>query len=76
MTRNWWIPQISSWVGGKSAGARVIYIQRDNTFSVLLIVVFPKDKKENLMNAGRNAFKKRADTILKITAGDGYEDAV
>jgi len=51
MTRNWWIPQISSWVGGKSAGARVIYIQRDNTFSVLLIVVFPKDKKEDLMNA-------------------------
>jgi hypothetical protein len=60
---------------GKSGGARVIYIQRDNTVPVFLIAVFPKNEKENLTKAERNALKKRADTI-KITAGIGYEDTV
>ena len=33
---------------GKSGGARVVYIQRDNTVPVFLIAVFPKNEKENL----------------------------
>jgi len=50
---------------GKSGGARVIYIQRDNTVPVFLIAVFPKNEKENLTKAERNALKKRADTIFE-----------
>jgi len=50
---------------GKSGGARVVYIQRDNTVPVFLIAVFPKSEKENLTKAERNALKKRADTIFE-----------
>jgi len=50
---------------GKSGGARVVYIQRDNTVPVFLIAVFPKNEKENLTKAERNALKKRADTIFE-----------
>ena len=55
---------------GKSGGARVIYIQRDNTVPVFLIAVFPKNEKENLTKAERNALKKRADTIFENYRGD------
>ncbi len=41
------------------------YIQRDNTVPVFLIAVFPKNEKENLTKAERNALKKRADTIFE-----------
>jgi hypothetical protein len=47
------------------AVGRVIYIQRDNTVPVFLIAVFPKNEKENLTKAERNALKKRADTIFE-----------
>lgn len=50
---------------GKSGGARVVYIQRDDTVPVFLITVFPKNEKENLTKAERNALKKRADTIFE-----------
>jgi len=65
--RNWWISQISRCARGKgkSGGARVIYIQRDNTLPVFLIAVFPKNEKENLTKAERNALKKRADTMFE-----------
>ena len=33
---------------GKSGGARVIYIWRNEQFPVFLITVFPKNEKENL----------------------------
>jgi hypothetical protein len=39
--------------------------------------VFPKNEKENLTKAERNALKKRAGTFLKITEQEtGYEDTV
>jgi len=49
---------------GKSGGARVVYIWRNDKFPVFLITVFPKNKKANLTRAERNALKKRADDIF------------
>jgi hypothetical protein len=50
---------------GKSGGARVVYIWRNDRFPVFLIAVFPKNEKENLSMAERNALKKRADSIFE-----------
>ena len=50
---------------GKSGGARVVYIWRNERFPVFLITVFPKNEKENLDMAERNALKKRADSIFE-----------
>lgn len=50
---------------GKSGGARVVYIWRNERFPVFLITVFPKNEKENLSMAERNALKKRADSIFE-----------
>ena len=53
---------------GKSGGARVVYIWRNERFPVFLITVFPKNEKENQENlsmAERNALKKRADSIFE-----------
>src|ERR1700692_134960 len=50
---------------GKSGGARVVYIWRNERFPVFLITVFPKNEKENLSMAERNALRKRADTIFE-----------
>jgi hypothetical protein len=50
---------------GKSGGARVVYIWRNERFPVFLITVFPKNEKENLSMAERNALKKRADGIFE-----------
>ena len=49
---------------GKSGGARVVYIWRNDKFPAFLITAFPKNKKANLTNAERNALKKRADNIF------------
>ena len=49
---------------GKRGGARVIYIWRNHKFPVFLIMVFPKNEKENLSKSERNALKKRADDIF------------
>jgi len=49
---------------GKSGGARVVYIWRNDKFPVFLITVFPKNKKANLTKAERNILKKRADDIF------------
>lgn len=49
---------------GKRGGARVVYIYRSDRFPVFLITVFPKNEKENLSKAERNALKKRADEIF------------
>ena len=49
---------------GKSGGARVIYLWRNDKFPVFLITVFPKNKKANLTKAERNALRKRADDIF------------
>ena len=50
---------------GKKWRARVVYIWRNETFPVFLITVFPKNEKENLSMAERNALKKRADSIFE-----------
>jgi len=50
---------------GKSGGARVVYIWRNERFPVFLITVFPKNEKENLSMAERNALKKRANSIFE-----------
>jgi hypothetical protein len=44
---------------GKSGGARVVYIWRNEKFPAFLISVFPKSEKENLSMAERNALRKR-----------------
>ena len=54
---------------GKSGGARVVYIWRNERFPVFLITVFPKNEKENLSMAERNALKKRADSIFETYGG-------
>jgi hypothetical protein len=54
---------------GKSGGARVVYIWRNETFPVFLITVFPKNEKENLSMAERNALKRRADSIFETYRG-------
>src|SRR4029077_19541675 len=50
---------------GKSGGARVVYIWRNERFPVFLTTVFPKNEKENLSMAERIALKKRADSIFE-----------
>jgi hypothetical protein len=50
---------------GKSGGARVVYIWRNERFPVFLIAVFPKNQKENLSMAERNELRKRADSIFE-----------
>jgi hypothetical protein len=49
---------------GEEWGARVVYIWRNERFPVFLITVFPKNEKENLSMAERNALRKRADSIF------------
>jgi hypothetical protein len=50
---------------GKSGGARVVYIWRNQRFPVFLITVFAKNQKENLSMAERNTLRKRADNIFE-----------
>ena len=50
---------------GKSGGARIVYIWRNERFPVSLIAVFPKNEKENLSIAERNTLRKRADSIFE-----------
>jgi hypothetical protein len=52
---------------GKSGGARVVYIWRNDKFPVFLITVFPKNEKANLTKGERNTLKTRANEIF-----DGY----
>ena len=49
---------------GKSGGARVVYIWRNERFPAFLITAFPKNEKANLSKAERNELKKRADGIF------------
>ena len=50
---------------GKKWRGTVVYIWRNERFPVFLITVFPKNEKENLSMAERNALKKRADSIFE-----------
>ena len=50
---------------GKRGGVRVVYIWRNERFPVFLITAFPKNEKESLSMAERNALKKRADSIFE-----------
>lgn len=49
---------------GKSGGARVVYLWRNDKFPVFLITAFSKNKKANLTKAERNVLKRRADDIF------------
>jgi hypothetical protein len=49
---------------GKSGGARVVYIYRNDRFPAFLITVFPKNQKANLTKSERNELAKRADSIF------------
>jgi hypothetical protein len=49
---------------GKSGGARVVYIYKNEQFPVFLITVFPKNVKPNLSKAELNELKKRANKIF------------
>jgi hypothetical protein len=49
---------------GKRGGARVVYIARSQGFPVFLIMVYPKNEKDNLSKAERNELAKRADEIF------------
>ncbi len=56
---------------GKSGGARVVYIWRNDKFPVSLITVFPKSKKANLTKAERNAPLRSVPAIfLTVTGGN------
>src|ERR1039458_1715734 len=50
---------------GKSGGARVVYIWRNQRFPVFLITVFPKNHKKNLSMAERNTLRKRANSVFE-----------
>ena len=50
---------------GKSGGARVVYIWRNQRFPVFLITVFAKNQKENMSMAERNTLRKRANSIFE-----------
>jgi len=50
---------------GKSGGARVVYIWRNQRFPVFLITVFAKNQNENLSMAERNTLRKRANSIFE-----------
>jgi hypothetical protein len=50
---------------GKSGGARVVYIWRNERLPVFLLAVFPKNEEENLSMAERNTLRKRADSIFE-----------
>ncbi|GHT74095.1 toxin RelE [Spirochaetia bacterium] len=49
---------------GKSGGIRVLYIDLTDRQLICMIDLFPKDEKENLSKAERNAIKQ----IVKIIA--------
>lgn len=49
---------------GKSGGARVIYILRNENFPVFLVAAYAKNEKENLTKAERNELAKMADSIF------------
>jgi hypothetical protein len=52
-----------------------VYIWRNERFPVFLITVFPKNGKENLSMAERNALRKRADSIFDAY-GRQHENAI
>jgi hypothetical protein len=49
---------------GKRGGARVVYILRNESFPIFLVAAYPKNEKENLTKAERNALAKMADAIF------------
>jgi hypothetical protein len=50
---------------GKRGGARVIYIFRDETLPVFLIMVYAKNDRSNLSQAEANQLRKRADDLFE-----------
>lgn len=54
---------------GKRGGGRVIYILRNAGFPIFLITTYPKNAKDNLTKAERNALAKRAGEIFSEYRG-------
>ena len=54
------------WKKWRGAGG---VIWRNERFPVFLITVFPKNEKENLSMAERNALRKRAESIFESYGG-------
>jgi hypothetical protein len=50
---------------GKRGGARIVYILRNELFPIFLITAYPKNAKDNLSKAERNALRARADEIFE-----------
>jgi len=50
---------------GKSGGARVVYILRNENFPIFLVAAYPKNVRENLTKAERNELAKMADSIFE-----------
>lgn len=49
---------------GKRGGVRVIYLYRNERYPLFLITAYPKNAKDNLTGAERNALAKRAGEIF------------
>jgi hypothetical protein len=50
---------------GKRGGARVIYIFRDESLPVFLVMAYAKNEKGNLSQAEANQLRKRADDLFE-----------
>jgi hypothetical protein len=55
---------------GRRGGARVVYILRNSSFPVFLVMAYPKNEKDNLTNKERNELAKRADEIFARYGGN------
>lgn len=59
---------------GKSGSVRVCYVDYVCFETIYLITAFPKNEKENLSKAERNAIKKRLHLLLEeLKNGGGSE---
>jgi len=63
---------------GKSGGARVVYIWRNQGFPVFLITVFPKNEKENLSTAERTRSRSGPIVFSRTFSepGEQHENAI
>lgn len=54
---------------GKSGGVRVVYYHHNSSVPIFLFTVYPKNEKDNLAKADRNALKAIIKQLIKT-----YED--
>src|SRR3990167_20093 len=56
---------------GKSGGVRVVYYHHNSSIPIFLFTVYPKNEKDNLAKADRNALKLIIKQLIKT-----YEDSL